>query len=178
VTVNGESRGGRNLDFTSRYEMGEGTPCPCAHTRCKHTVAGLDTLQYCWGQLRCGRSVVLNPSIPGRVCPTICRHKVLQAAGYGAVVLTDVTCLDAVAFVTCIAHRRQDSFLSLVTGSVLVLSTLYTAAANTWQQDYSQVQKLNFTHVIRKYMRIRLAYSNCTAILAHRFNSCGYRTYW
>jgi len=23
-----------------------------------------------------------------------------------------------------------------------------------------------------------MAYSNCTAILAHGFNSCGYRTYW
>ena len=27
-------------------------------------------------------------------------------------------------------------------------------------------------------MRIWIAYSNCTAILAHRTDSCGYRTYW
>jgi len=27
-------------------------------------------------------------------------------------------------------------------------------------------------------VRIRIAYNNCTAVLAHGFNSCGYRTYW
>jgi hypothetical protein len=27
-------------------------------------------------------------------------------------------------------------------------------------------------------VRIRMTYSNCTAILAHGCNSCGYRTYW
>ena len=27
-------------------------------------------------------------------------------------------------------------------------------------------------------VRIRIAYSKSTAILAHGFNSCGYRTYW